>query len=53
MSYTIIELSNIYNEHFSFRKILYRLDINAELTINDYYQIINDIINVIKHLSFI
>jgi len=49
MRYTIIELSNIYNEHFSFRKILYRLDINAELTINDYYQIINDIINMLEY----
>ena len=49
MNYTIIELSNIYNEHFSLREILYRLDINAELTINDYYQIINDIINMLEY----
>ena len=49
MSYTITPFFDEYNEHLSFRKISYRLDINAELTINDYYQIINDIINMLEY----
>lgn len=47
-NYNIIKISEEHNEHFDIFDIRYKVDIINTLTINDYYTIMNEIIELNK-----